>query len=76
MISIGTCRVIYLTSPSFVQYQNHKRPTSQPEAHLDEGFHGTAALVGSIFKKAMIFCLVEAKQKVLKYVSQILCGPR
>ena len=25
-----------------------KRPTSQPEALLDEGFHGRAALVGSI----------------------------
>ena len=25
-----------------------KRPTSQPEALLDEGFHGRAALVGSL----------------------------
>ena len=36
----------FFTGPSFVQYQNDKRPTSQPEALLDEGFHGTAALVG------------------------------
>ena len=31
-----------------VQYQNEKRPTSQPKALLDEGFHGRAALVISL----------------------------
>ena len=29
-------------------YQNEKIPWSQPETLLDEGFHGTAALVGSL----------------------------
>ena len=33
---------------NYQQYQNDKKPPSQPEALLDEGFHGTAALVGSL----------------------------
>ena len=33
--------------PPFVQYQNDKRPTRQPEVLLDEGFHGRAAVFGS-----------------------------
>ena len=40
--------MIFLIGPSFVQYQNDKTPRSQPEALLDVGFHGTAALVGSL----------------------------
>ena len=36
------------STPTLVQYQNEKRPTRQPEALLDEGFHETAALVGSL----------------------------
>ena len=32
--------------PHLVLYQNEKRPTSQPDALLDEEFHGRAALVG------------------------------
>ena len=39
--------MIFLTGP-FVQYQNVKMPTSPPKALLDEGFHGTAALGGSL----------------------------
>ena len=36
-------RVIFLTAPPrHVHYQNKKRPISQPEAPLDEGFHGRA----------------------------------
>ena len=31
--------------PPLVQYQNKKRPMSQPEALLDEVFNGRAALV-------------------------------
>ena len=35
-------KVIFFNWPPFVQYQNEKRPTSQTEALLDEGFHGRA----------------------------------
>ena len=45
-------RVILTLTPSpppfLVQYQNDKRPTSQPEALLNEEYHETAALVGSL----------------------------
>ena len=34
--------------PPLVQYQNEKWRTSQPEALSDEGFHATAASVGSL----------------------------
>ena len=34
--------------PSLVQYQNEKRLTRQPEDLPEEGFHGTAAPVGSL----------------------------
>ena len=39
--------MIFKVAP-LVQCQKDKRLTSQPEALLDEGFHGTAALVGSL----------------------------
>ena len=35
-------KVIFFNWPPFVQNQNEKRPTSQTEALLDEGFHGRA----------------------------------
>ena len=39
----------FFNSPSpILQCQNDKRPTSHPEALLDVGFYGTAALVGSL----------------------------
>ena len=37
----------FSTAPLF-QCQHENRPTSQLEALLDEGFHGRAALVGSL----------------------------
>ena len=39
--------MIFKVAP-LVQCQNDKRLTTQPEALLDEGFHGKAALVGSL----------------------------
>ena len=39
--------MIFKVAP-LVQCQNDKRLTSQPAALLDEGFHGTPALVGSL----------------------------
>ena len=38
----------FSTAPPPFQYQHENRPTSQLEALLDEGFHGRAALVGSL----------------------------
>ena len=39
----------FLSPPFYlVQYQHEKRLTSQPDALPDEGFLGTAALVGSL----------------------------
>ena len=41
-------RVFFLTGPPLFSTKMKKGLTSQPEALSDEGFHGTAALVGSL----------------------------
>ena len=38
---------VFLTPSPLLQCQNDKKPTRQPNALLDEGFHETAALTGS-----------------------------
>ena len=41
-------RVFFLTGPPLFSTKMKKGLTSQPEALSDEGFHGTAALFGSL----------------------------
>ena len=47
-VHIGIHWVIFLTGPPLFSTKMKKGLTSQPEALSDEGFHGTAALVGSL----------------------------
>ena len=45
-LEVTVIQGVFLTGPPPVQYRKEKRPTSQPEAFLDEEFHGTAAPIG------------------------------
>ena len=50
----------FFNSPSpILQCQNDKRPTSHPEALLDVGFYGTAALVGT-----PLHCFISVLKRV------------